>query len=48
MVTPDEIAAVHVFAALSPDHRERLSRAAADITLMPGEHAAHEREVATL
>src|SRR3954453_22455368 len=42
MVTPDEIAAVHVFAALSPDQRERLSRAAADITLMAGEHAAHE------
>jgi thioredoxin reductase (NADPH) len=42
MVTADEIATVAIFADLSPAERERLSRAAADITLMPGEYAAHE------
>jgi len=42
MVTPDEIGAVAIFAALGPAERERLCRAAADITLMPGEYAAHE------
>jgi len=42
MVTTDEIGAVAIFAALGPAERERLSRAAADITLMPGEYAAHE------
>ena len=42
MVTADEIGAVTVFAALDADGRERLSRVAADIPLMPGEYAAHE------
>jgi thioredoxin reductase (NADPH) len=42
MVTADEIGTVAIFAALGPAERERLSRAAADITLMPGEYAAHE------
>jgi thioredoxin reductase (NADPH) len=42
MVTTDEIVAVALFAALGPAERERLSRAAADITLVPGEYAAHE------
>jgi len=42
MVTADEIGAVTVFAALDADGRERLSRVAADITLVPGEYAAHE------
>src|SRR5215213_7440608 len=42
MVTPDEIGAVAIFTALGPAERERLCRAAADITLMPGEYAAHE------
>jgi thioredoxin reductase (NADPH) len=42
MVTPDEIAAVRIFAALTDAERERISRAAADITLLPGEYAAHE------
>jgi thioredoxin reductase (NADPH) len=42
MVTPDEIARIKVFADLSEDDRERLSRAAADITLVPGEYAAPE------
>ena len=42
MVTADEIAAVKVFAALDVAHRERLARAAADVTLLPGEYAAQE------
>jgi thioredoxin reductase (NADPH) len=42
VVTADEIAGVTIFAALGPAERERLSRAAADITLLPGEYAAHE------
>ncbi len=42
MVTPDEIGAVTIFAALGPAERERLCRVAADIALVPGEYAAHE------
>jgi thioredoxin reductase (NADPH) len=42
MVTAEEIAGVTVFAALGTAEREQLSRAAADITLSPGEFAAHE------
>src|SRR5215208_3158277 len=42
MVTADEIAAIGIFAALRPAERERLSRAVADISLVSGEHAAHE------
>src|SRR5688572_5550856 len=42
MVTPEEIAAVPLFAALGAGAREQLSRAAADITLAPGEYAAPE------
>ena len=42
MVTADEIAGVTIFAALGAAERERLSRAAADISLLPGEYAAHE------
>lgn len=42
MVTADEIAGVKIFAALGAAERERLSRAAADISLLPGEYAAHE------
>ncbi len=42
MVTPDDIGAIAIFAALGPAERERLARAAADITLAPGEYAAHE------
>jgi thioredoxin reductase (NADPH) len=42
MVTADEIGAVEVFAALGEAERERLSRVAADISLLPGEYAAHE------
>ena len=42
MVTADDIGAIAIFAALGATERERLSRAAADITLAPGEYAAHE------
>jgi thioredoxin reductase (NADPH) len=42
VVTPEEIAGFAVFAALDVTDRERLSRAAADITLAPGEFAVHE------
>ena len=42
MVTPEEIAAVPLFAVLGETEREQLSRAAADITLAPGEYAAPE------
>jgi thioredoxin reductase (NADPH) len=42
MVTADEIGGVTVFAALAPDDRERLARAAADVSLVPGEYAAHQ------
>jgi thioredoxin reductase (NADPH) len=42
MVTADEIARVTIFAALGDAAREGLSRAAADISLSPGEYAVHE------
>ncbi len=42
MVSPEEVGAVAVFASLTTAERERLSRAAADISLVPGEYAAHE------
>jgi thioredoxin reductase (NADPH) len=42
MVTADEIGAVTIFAALGQDTRERLARVAADLSLVPGEYAAHE------
>ncbi len=42
MVTAKEIGTIKVFAALDPDARERLSRAAADISLEPGEYAANQ------
>jgi thioredoxin reductase (NADPH) len=44
MVTSDEIAQVQLFAALTADDRERLSRACADIRLSAGEYAVHEGE----
>ena len=40
MVTPDEIGLVPLFAQLDAAQRERLSRAAADISLAAGEYAA--------
>jgi thioredoxin reductase (NADPH) len=42
MVTPDEIGGISIFAKLSQRDRERLARAAADISLVPGEYAAPE------
>jgi thioredoxin reductase (NADPH) len=48
VVTPDELAAVPVFAALNARNRERLTRAAADVSLVPGEYAAHEGGEAAL
>jgi thioredoxin reductase (NADPH) len=42
MVTAEEVGRVTVFAPLGPEERERLARAAADISLVPGEYAAHE------
>jgi thioredoxin reductase (NADPH) len=42
MVTAEEIAAIELFAALTAADCERLSRAAADVTLTPGEYAAYE------
>src|ERR671937_3104347 len=42
MVTPDEVGQVTVFAGLDSSARERLARAAADISLLPGEYAVDE------
>ena len=42
MVTPDEIAAIELFASLNEAEREQLSRVAADVRLVAGEFAAHE------
>jgi thioredoxin reductase (NADPH) len=42
VVTPEEIAAVPLFASLDAAQRERLSRVAADVSLAAGEYAAAE------
>jgi thioredoxin reductase (NADPH) len=42
VVTAEEIGAVALFAPLGPAERDRLARAAADISLAPGEYAAHQ------
>jgi thioredoxin reductase (NADPH) len=42
MVTAEEVGGITVFAALDLPDRERLARAAADISLLPGEYAAYE------
>jgi thioredoxin reductase (NADPH) len=44
MVTPEEIGAIEIFSELDEPQRERLSLAAADISLAAGEYAAHEGE----
>jgi thioredoxin reductase (NADPH) len=44
MVTPQEVGAIALFAALGESEQERVCRAAADISLRPGEYAAHERD----
>jgi thioredoxin reductase (NADPH) len=42
VVTPEEVKRVPYFAALSPESQERLARTSADVSLAPGEYAAHE------
>src|SRR3954452_15597029 len=42
MVTGEEVRRVKIFAELAPGGCERLARTAADISLVPGEFAAHE------
>ncbi len=42
VITPEDILGITAFAALGQSDRERLARAAADISLVPGEFAAHE------
>ena len=42
MVTAEEVAGIAIFAALEDAERERLAGAAADISLSPGEYAAHQ------
>ncbi len=42
MVTAEEIAGISIFAGLAASDRERLARAAADISLDAGEYAVHE------
>ena len=42
MVTAEEIGSVALFASLAEPEREQLSRVSADITLVPGEFAAHQ------
>ena len=42
MVTAEDIACIPVFTSLDEAEREQLARAAADISLLPGEFAAHE------
>src|SRR2546421_1408298 len=42
LVTAEDIAAVAIFAGLDSSVCERLARAAADLTLVPGEYAAHD------
>jgi thioredoxin reductase (NADPH) len=42
VVTADDIARIEVLAELDPELREQLARAAADLTLLPGEYAVLE------
>ena len=48
VVTAEEIGRVAVFADLEPADRDRLSRVAADITLVPGESAVNEGDARAL
>jgi thioredoxin reductase (NADPH) len=48
MVTDEEIARIPIFAALDLGQREQLSRVAADISLLPGEYAAHPGDARAL
>ena len=42
MVTPEEIGRIELFAGLDEAQRKQLCRAAADVSLVAGEYAAHE------
>jgi thioredoxin reductase (NADPH) len=42
VITPDDVSRIGIFAALSEDDRVQLARAAADLTLTPGEYAAEQ------
>ena len=42
MVTADDIARIEILAELDSELREQLARAAADLTLLPGEYAVQE------
>ena len=42
MITAEEVGRVEVFSGLSEEDREKVARAAADITLQAGEYAAYE------
>jgi thioredoxin reductase (NADPH) len=42
LITAEEVGRVEIFESLSEADRERLARAAADITLQPGEYATYE------
>ena len=42
MVTPEEIQSIQLFATLGREACDRIARAAADITLMPGDYVARE------
>ena len=42
MITPDDVTRITIFAELGEDDRAQLARAAADLTLAPGEFAAEQ------
>ena len=42
MITPDDVTRITIFAELDEDDRAQLARAAADLTLAPGEFAAEQ------
>src|SRR5919206_3546446 len=42
MVTTEEIGRIALFEALDAAQREQLARVAADVSLLPGEYAAHQ------
>jgi thioredoxin reductase (NADPH) len=48
VVKPEEVGTVSIFAGLEDAQRERLSRAAADISLTQGEYAAHDGDDSAL
>jgi thioredoxin reductase (NADPH) len=42
VITPEDVGGIGIFAGLDVGQRERLARAAADVSLLPGEFAAHQ------